>query len=101
MSDTFRPIGPRVLVSKIEMPALKSALIEVVQSDPPPSRYAMVVSLGQFRFADGRERTLDFAPGDVVVIKEYCGAPVTVDGKDLHMLVEDDVLAVVEVTSAS
>jgi len=86
------PRGPRVLVKRLEEPALKSSLIEVVQMHEEPSQFAVVLATGKLE-QGGIEI------GDTVVTKPFVGAPleVTIEGQTIEafMLMETDCLAVV------
>lgn len=102
----MRVLGNRVLVKRLEDKALTSSVIEIVTlGKEEPSVYALVAEVGQGR----RMTSGDFIPieckvGDVVILKKYSGAPVTLhstkDGQpiseDFHLVDAEDVLAVVE-----
>lgn len=96
--------GPRVLVQKIDEPALKSSLIEVVSLTDTPSQFAVVLAVGNGALLPtGGRRSLEVNPGDTVVLKQYCGTPIgiTLAGDDrptdCHVVMEDDLLAVLDV----
>lgn len=88
----LKPMGPRVLVKRLDTPALKSSLIEVVQMHEEPSQFAVVLATGKLE-QGGIEI------GDTVVTKPFAGAPleVTIEGQTIEafMLMEADCLAVV------
>jgi chaperonin GroES len=90
-------LGARILVKRIETPVVTSALLEVVKLDDEPSQFAIVVSVGNGeRREDGTRRPLDVEVNDRVITKLYCGTPVTVDCVDYHIVVEDDILAILK-----
>ena len=91
----MRVKGPRALVKRLDEPEYKGKII-AVKLNETPSQFALVLNAGDgARNPDGTRRPLEFKTGDLVIIKPHCGAPVEVDGEELFMLVEDDVLAVV------
>lgn len=82
-------LGRRLLVERIDTPAPTSTLIEVVKYDKEPSQFAVVLKLGHLVVEDVK-------PGAVVVTKQYAGTPVKIEDRDLFLIMEDDVLAVME-----
>jgi chaperonin GroES len=83
------------LIERLDAPVAASALLEVVKLDDEPSGIAQVISVGNgARQEDGTRRPLDVAINNIIVTKHYCGTPVTIDGKDLHIIMEDDILAI-------
>jgi chaperonin GroES len=94
----MRVMGNRVLVKRVEDAALKSSLIEVVQfsETQEPSVYAMVFGVGQGRrTGKGTFVPIECHEGDLVILKKWSGAPVTVEGEALQLVDAEDVLAVV------
>jgi chaperonin GroES len=57
-----------------------------------PSR-GTVVAVGEGRYEDGKRVPVDVAVGDEVIYSKYGGTEVKVDGEDLIILREADVLA--------
>lgn len=90
-------MGARILVKRLETPVVASALLEVVKLTDEPTGLARVLGVGNGeRQEDGTRRPLEVKINDVLVTKMYCGTPVTVDGGDYHIIVEDDILAVLK-----
>lgn len=93
----MKVMGNRVLVKRLDEPALKSSVIEVVTIDKEPGHYAVVAEVGPGRRTIfGHLIPIDVKPTDLVILAKYSGAPVTVDGEEMHMVDAEDVLAVVE-----
>jgi co-chaperonin GroES (HSP10) len=95
-------IGPRVLVKRIEIPKTES-LIELVEYNPQPSQYAIVLGVGSWITSRGDRVSLDgINIGDTVLLRDYSGAPMpsftAPDGTRFEavMVMEDDVLAIIE-----
>lgn len=99
----MRVMGNRVLVKRIDEGPVKSSIIEVVTlSHSEPGFYALVAEVGQGR----RTRYGTFIPiecheGDLVILKKYSGAPVSLTNaagqtEDFQVVDAEDVLAVVE-----
>lgn len=97
----MKVLGPRVVIKRLDAPKLKSSLIEIVENDPKPSQYGLVLFVGNGRhLSDGTRQPIPITPGDVVILKDYSGTPVKVmlNKKEVEAFVvmEDDCLATVE-----
>lgn len=80
----MKMLGKRVLIRKLEdIPT--SSVIEVVHLEEHSSQYADVISVG---------KDVDMLKvGDRVITVRYCGSPVEVDGEQLFVAMEEDILA--------
>lgn len=90
----MRPMGARALVKRLDTPRLESSLIVVPETiEEKPSQYALVLAVGALKQGG-------FDVGDVVVLRDFAGAPcnVDLDGEmiDAAIVSEDDVLLVIE-----
>lgn len=109
----LKPIDDRVVVRLCDPDDVSEGGIILVDSAKQVPQYAHVVSVGPGRpwpeliraFQDGsRELKSDFSPrfpmscsaGDLVVIQKYAGVAINVGDEELHILREDDILAVVD-----
>lgn len=92
----FQPMGPRLLVKRLDEAAPVSQLIEVVQHNPNPSRYALILAVGKM------EQSPELEVGMVVLLKDYSGAPVQIELEDgspaeeCAVIMESDVLGIME-----
>jgi len=90
-------VGPRILIERLNEPQPSSSLIEVVSLSDSPSQFAKVVAVGSgARRRDGRRERIPLEVGQSIVTVPYCGTPISVNGRDLFMIMEDDALGVVE-----
>jgi chaperonin GroES len=94
----IQPMGARVLVKRLEAAKPTSSLIIIPDTveDGKPSQFGLVIALG----TKVREA---ITPGDVVILKDYTGAPVFVkldgpegDVTECTIVPEDDILMVIE-----
>lgn len=89
----LQPLGPRVLVKRIDNKKMTSSVIEVIQYTEEPSQVAVVLAIG--KLTEG-----GISVGDTVVTKPFSGAPLEVTLNDAfieaHILMESDVLAILE-----
>lgn len=89
----LKPLGDRLVVKAIEAEqTTSSGLVLPDTAQEKPSR-GTVVAVGDGRWEDGKRIPLDVAVGDEVIYSKYGGTEVKVDGDELIILREADVLA--------
>jgi chaperonin GroES len=90
------PIGQRVLVKRLEAESISAGGIVLPDSAQEKPQEAEIVSLGTGG-KDDDGKTIEFAvkAGDIVLISKYGGTDVKVDGEDLLILSESDILGIV------
>ena len=97
MATTIKPLGTRVLVKRIEDEEQKSDggifLPDTAKEKP---QEAEVLALGNGKNEDGETVEFSVSVGDKVLISKYGGTEVKIDGEELLILREDDVLAVLD-----
>ena len=93
----IRPLQDRIVVSRIaDQEKTKGGIIipDTAKEKPVEGK---VLAVGNGRvLEDGGIRKLDIKVGDRVLFGKYGGTEVKIDGEDLLILREDDVLGVVE-----
>jgi chaperonin GroES len=93
----IRPLQDRIVVSRIaDQEKTKGGIIipDTAKEKPVEGK---VLAVGNGRvLEDGSVRKLDIKVGDRVLFAKYGGSEVTIDGEQLLILREDDVLGVVE-----
>lgn len=92
----LKPLGDRVLVRAEENEdTLPSGLvIPDTAKEKPQEGYVLAVGPGAY--VEGKRVPLDVKEGDRVVYSKYGGTEIKVDGEELLILSERDILAVVE-----
>ena len=96
MPSTLKPLGDRVVVEPIkdDLSAGGIALPETAK-DEPQRGFVLAVGPG-LRNEKGQRVAMDIATGDKVLFARYGGSALKHEGKDLLILSEDDVLAIIE-----
>jgi chaperonin GroES len=98
---SFRPLHDRVLVRRVkEEEKTKGGIIipDTVKEKPQEGK---VVAVGAgARGDDGKITPLDVKPGDRVLFGKWSGSEVTIDGEELIIMKESDILGIVEKTAA-
>jgi chaperonin GroES len=91
----LKPLGDRLIVKPIEEEETTASGIVLPETAKEKPQKGHVVAVGDGRWdEDGEKRIpLDVAEGDEVLYSKYGGTEVTVEGDELLVLRESDVLA--------
>ena len=93
----FRPLHDRVLVRRVgEEEKTAGGIIIPDTAQEKPSEGKIVAVGSGVRADDGSIRKLDVKTGDRVLFGKFGGTDVKVDGEDLIILRESDILGIVE-----
>lgn len=90
---SLEPLGDRVIITALgaeEVTASGIVLPDTAQEKPQRGK---VVAVGPGRYVDGTRQPLDVVVGDEVLYSKYGGTELNVDGEDLLVLNEHDILA--------
>ncbi len=94
----LKPLGDRLIVRAIEEEETTASGLVLPDTAKEKPQKGEVIAAGDGRWdEDGDKRVpLDVKQGDVVLYSKYGGTEIKVDGEDLLVLRESDVLAIVE-----
>jgi len=93
---TFRPLHDRVLVRRIEAAEKTAGGIIIPDTAKEKPQEGEVVSVGSgIRAEDGTIMPLDVKAGDKILFGKWSGTEVKLDGEDLIIMKESDVLGVI------
>jgi len=93
----LKPLGDRLIVQPVEEEETTASGIVLPDTAKEKQSKGKVLAVGDGAInEDGTRRPLDVAEGDIVLYSKYGGTEVTVEGEDLLVLRESDVLARVE-----
>lgn len=96
---TFRPLHDRVLVRRWQEDEKTAGGIIIPDTAKEKPMQGEIIAVGAgARDKDGNIVPLDVALGDVVLFGKYAGSEVTIDGEELVILRESDIMGVVEDT---
>jgi chaperonin GroES len=95
MSMNLKPLGDRLIVQAIEEEETTASGIVLPDTAKEKPQRGKVLAVGDGRWdEDGEKRIpLDVSKGDEVLYSKYGGTEVIVEGEDLLVLRESDVLA--------
>ena len=92
----FRPLHDRVLVRRIEADEKTAGGIIIPDSAKEKPQEGEVVSAGAGSKAeDGKVTPLDVKAGDRILFGKWSGTEVKVDGEDLLLMKESDILGII------
>jgi chaperonin GroES len=98
----FRPLGDRVLVRRIEEEEkTKGGIIIPDTAKEKPQEGEIIAAGPGARNDDGQITPLDVRVGDRILFGKWSGTEVRIDGEDLLIMKESDILGVVEVQGAA
>jgi chaperonin GroES len=94
----LKPLGDRLIVQAIEEEQTTASGLVLPYTAKEKPHMGKVLAVGDGKYdEDGEKRIpLDVAVGDEVLYSKYGGTEIKVDGEDLLVLRESDVLAKVE-----
>jgi len=93
----FRPLGDRVLVKRVkEEERTKGGIISPDTAKEKPQE-GKVIAVGKGKLnEDGKLIALEVKAGDKILFGKYSGNDIKLEGEDLIIMREDDVLGILE-----
>jgi chaperonin GroES len=93
----FRPLGDRVLIKRVEEEAKTKGGIIIPDTAKEKPQEGEVVAVGPgARDENGKVQPLDVRKGDRILFGKWSGTEVKLDGEDLLIMKESDILGVLE-----
>lgn len=93
----LKPLHDRIIVKRVEEEEKTAGGIIIPDTAKEKPQQGKVVAAGAGKFADdGSRRPLDVKEGDRILFSKYSGSEIKLEGEELLIMHEDDVLAIVE-----
>lgn len=93
----IQPLGDRVVVERVSAEAKTAGGIVLPDTAKEKPKQGKVISVGTGRrMKYGNLQSLEVRKGDKVLFTSYAGDEFKTNGKDLLLMREDDILAVIE-----
>lgn len=93
----IRPLGEKVLVKRLEADERTAGGIVLPDSAKEKPKRGTVLNVGDGKLLDtGKRKPLQLRKGDQVLFTSYAGTEVKVDGEEMLIMDESDILAVLE-----
>ena len=94
-STKVSPLADRVVVKALEETEQMRGGLYIPDTAKEKPQQGEIVAVGHGRFDEGKRVPMDLKVGDKVLYGKYSGTEVTIDGEQLLILRESDVLAVI------
>lgn len=96
MTTNIKPLHDRVIVKRIEEGEQVRGGIIIPDSakEKPQEGEVLAVGLGKYR-EDGTRQPLDVNPGDRILFGKYTSSDIQIDGQDLLIIREDEILGII------
>ena len=92
----IKPLFDRIVIKKVEEKATAFGGIVLPDSAKEKPQMAVVIAVGPGGNVDGKEITMHVKAGEKVIYSKYAGTEVKVDGEELIIVRQSDILAIVE-----
>lgn len=98
MALNIRPLGDRVVVEPIEQETTTASglVLPETAKEKPQQGKVLAVGLGK-KDDDGDRIAMDVAEGDTVLFAKYAGTQIKLDGKEVLIMKESDILGIIEI----
>jgi chaperonin GroES len=91
----IRPLFDKVVIEAVEESKTKSGIV-LPAAAQEKSQLAKVVAVGPGGIVDGKEITMQVKKGDCILYSKYAGTEFKLDGKEVTVIRQSDILAIVE-----
>ena len=91
-----KPLFDKVVVESLEKEEKSKSGFILPSASQEKQQMAKIIAVGPGGVFDGKEIVMQVKEGDVVLYAKYSGSEFKVDGKDLTIIRQSDILAVVE-----
>ena len=93
----FRPLHDRVLLRRVDQEEKTAGGIIIPDTAKEKPMEGEIIAVGEgARNEDGKLFPLDVRPGDRVLFGKWSGTEVRVDGEDLLIMKESDIMGIIE-----
>ena len=93
---TIKPLADRVVIQMTESEETTKSGIVLPGSAQEKPQVAVVTAVGPGGVVDGKEIVMEVKLGDKVLISQYAGTKVKLDGVENIIVRQSDILAIVE-----
>jgi chaperonin GroES len=102
MATNIRPLHDRVIVRRIEEGEQVRGGIIIPDTAKEKPQEGEVVAVGEGKYKDdGTRQSLDVRKGDRVLFGKYSGSEIKIDGEELLIMREDEILGIIERAGAA
>ena len=91
----LKPLGDRVVIEPLEKEETTASGIVLPDTAKEKPQEGKVVAVGSGRIENGERIPLEVKEGDTVIFSKYAGTEVKIDDKELLIMRESDILAII------
>ena len=92
----LKPLADRVIIKMVEAEETTKGGIILTGAAKEKPEIAEVLAVGPGGMVDGKEIVMTVQVGDKVITSKYSGTQVKIDGEELTIVKQNDILAIVE-----
>ena len=92
----IKPLFDRVVVEAVNTEETTKSGIVLLAKDQEKPQMARVVAVGPGGMVDGTEVVMQLKVGDKVLYSKYAGSEFKIDGKEVTIIRQSDVLAIID-----
>ena len=92
----IKPLFDRIVIEPMDAPETTESGLFLPSSAQEKPQLARVIAVGPGGLVDGKEVTMQVKVGDVILYNKYAGSDFKLDEKEVTVLKQSDVLAIVE-----
>ena len=92
----LKPLADRVIIKMVEAEETTKGGIILTGAAKEKPEIAEVLAVGPGGMVDGKEIVMTVQVGDKVITSKYSGTQVKIDGEELTIVRQNDILAIVE-----
>ena len=92
----FRPLGDRILIKRIKEEEKTKGGIIIPDTAKEKPQEGKVVAVGKGKYEDGKLIPIEVKVGDKILFGKYSGSEVKLEGEDLIIMREDDILGILD-----
>ncbi|MBE6998996.1 MAG: co-chaperone GroES [Clostridia bacterium] len=93
---TLKPLADRVVIKMVQTEETTKSGIILTGTAKEKPQVAEVIAVGPGGVVDGKEVTMLVKVGDKVITGQYAGTEIKLDGEEVKVVRQNDILAIVE-----
>ena len=93
---SLKPLFDRVVIKDAEMEETTKGGLILTSTAKEKPQYAIVVAVGPGGVVDGKDIVMQVEVGQKVVYSKYAGTEIKIDGEELKIVRQSDILAIIE-----
>ncbi len=93
---TVKPLGDRVVIKNVEAEETTKGGLILTSAAKEKPQMAEILAVGPGGLVDGKEIKMQVKVGQKIIYSKYAGTEVKIDGEELIIVRQSDILATVE-----